>query len=119
MEESGLRRLTLDHNLAQLMVDEGVMTVEQVANTDYGHRLYNALGNSQERAIPDLHVIPWHDQVKLLLCSDGLSNDVSDEEIERILSSDHTTDEMCQLLIDQALLYGGKDNITVVLAGLE
>ena len=54
--------------------------------------------------------------VILLLCSDGLTNMVDDEKLEEILSEDCTEEEYAGKCIEEALFYGGLDNIAVVIA---
>ena len=65
---------------------------------------------------PDFFIVDMKEESSLLLCSDGLTNMVDDEKLEEILSGDGTEEEMAEKCIEEALFYGGLDNIAVVIA---
>ena len=77
--------------------------------------LINCLGGDFDDVDVDVCHIPLHDGDQLLLCTDGLTDMVPEEDIAKILSAPRTAQATCQSLIDAALAYGGKDNVTVVL----
>lgn len=108
-----LERLTTDQTMAQAMIDSGVLTKEKAEASQWKHVLISALGSTQiepERKVID---IEWGDT--LLLCSDGLTRHVSDEEIARRLDAGGTSEAISTDLLNQALERGGLDNVTIVL----
>ena len=72
-----------------------------------------ALGTGKE-AVPDFFEVELQPGEKVLLCSDGLTNMVEDDEIGSIVMRQQFVDRICEQLIDRANYYGGKDNIGVV-----
>jgi serine/threonine protein phosphatase PrpC len=77
--------------------------------------LVNCLGGYDENVHVETMHLPLVHGDRLLLCTDGLSDMVADAEIASILSQHPAPEEACQALVDAALEYGGKDNVTVVL----
>jgi len=116
LSEGKLRQLTRDQTLAQLLVEKGELTVEQAATHRLRHVLTQVLGGQGEQLQVDVHQIALKDGDWLLLCSDGLSDMVNDESIERLIRGSGTSSAACQSLIDEALAHGGRDNVTVVIA---
>jgi protein phosphatase len=113
-----LTRLTKDHTLAQQLADQ---LEEQHQASDqipegWHHVLWNSLGGRQNLPQPQIckHVLEPSDV--LLLCSDGLTHHLEDDEIASILRSSSSNPERCQRLIARANELGGSDNITVVVA---
>jgi PPM family protein phosphatase len=66
--------------------------------------------------VPDIHQLHLQDGEAVLLCTDGLSNTVTDEEIGRLVLGDAEPQQVCDALIALALERGAPDNVTVVLA---
>lgn len=83
-----------------------------------GHALTRAIGISP-LANPDIQTRKLVRGDWLLLCSDGLTNEVWDEQIEMILASKRTAKSACTALIQTALEQGGKDNVTVIVVRME
>jgi PPM family protein phosphatase len=109
-----LRQLTADHTLVQEQVEGGLITAEQARVHPLRHVVTRAIGgrdplevNAEERELLN--------EDQLLLCSDGLTDRVSDEEICRTLGSPAAAEQVCRRLIDAANQAGGDDNVTVVL----
>ena len=113
-----LRRLTEDHSLVEELVRRGKLTEEQAAEHPQRSIITRALGPE-----PDVEVDTWTYPVQsgdvLLLCSDGLTSMISEEQIAQILSSTPSLEGAAQRLIAAANEAGGRDNITVVLFSLE
>jgi protein phosphatase len=107
-----LRLLTRDHTVAQEMLDAGNPNPEAVAH----HMLTNCLGGVDREVRVDFHQIHLEDRDRLLFCTDGLTNMVPEEQIAGTLKAHTDSQEACQVLIEQALEQGGKDNVTVVVA---
>ena len=87
------------------------------ASHEYQHLISRALG-VKENAQPTVSWHPSQPDDLFLLCSDGLSNSLSDEKIERILRYEMNLKELCQSLIEQSKSEGGSDNITALLVYL-
>jgi len=111
-----LQQISKDHTMAQYMVETGAMKPEEAAESKYRNQLYNVIGGDEEGPQPDV----YHKELKigdvLLLCTDGLTNHVSDEQIAQQLGSGEDSERICTTLLGEALSDGGKDNITLVVA---
>ena len=109
-----LQVLTRDHSYAQVLADSGLITQEQVAT----HRLRNVLLRHLVRSAPatDVRHLRLESGDQLLLCSDGLSDGVTDDALAEILNAAPGAQAACDRLIEAALAAGGRDNITVLLA---
>lgn len=108
-----LSQLTSDHTFAQELVEAGSLTREQAQTHRARHVLTRVLG-AHEPVEPDTFDVALADGDQMLLCSDGLVNEVSDRRIEEVLGSDLDLEEMVSQLIDEANENGGKDNTSVV-----
>ena len=112
-----IRQLTRDHSMVQQLVDSGQITREQAALHPQKNLITRALGVSA-------NIVPEYNRCEievgdiLLLCSDGLTNMISDEEIALVLR-EVPFFEAPSILVDRALQAGGQDNITVLLMGVE
>lgn len=108
-----LRRLTQDHSLVNELIQEGRISEAEADVHPHKNVLIRALGTE-----PDVHVdvnpFQWKKGEQLLLCSDGLTNKVSDRDIEKRLNGDTTPQEKCETLVQEALEAGGEDNISVI-----
>jgi protein phosphatase len=114
LSESDLLKVTRDHSLVQELIDEGSITEEQARKHPNRNIITRALGTSPEVQV-DLYEMPLKGIQKIVLCSDGLTNEVSKEEmLSCILESDSNLNA-CRGLIDLAKLRGGKDNISVMI----
>jgi len=111
-----LERLTRDQTMAQSLADAGAITQEEVATHPSRHVLTSALATRGAFVQVELKRWRLEDGDQLLLCSDGLTEMVSDETIATVLASPGPSAETCRRLVDLALEAGGKDNVTVVLA---
>ena len=111
-----LHRLTRDHTYAQLLVDIGQLAPGDVAASRHRHVLTNALGGSNEAVQVDVDRLHLEDGDRLLLCSDGLTDQVDDEAITRILLETTRSSDACERLVQRALDGGGRDNVTVIVA---
>jgi protein phosphatase len=107
-----LTQVTRDHTLAQDCLDAGL----PVPGRSWHHRLTNCLGANDAPLHVEFHHLHLADGDQLLLCTDGLTDMVSDEEIAELLGRDGDPRETASALIDRALACGGKDNVTVVVA---
>lgn len=108
----GLRQLTKDHSLVQELLDAGDLSPEEAKNYPQKNYITRALGVIEQIQIDFARAELKPDET-LLLCSDGLTNYVSDEEICRIIREEKDADP-AKTLVSQANLGGGGDNITAV-----
>jgi protein phosphatase len=109
-----LRRLTRDHTLAQELIDTGIAEPESDVEMSQRHVLTNCVGGGKVKVDVGHHRLANGD--RMLLCTDGLTNLVSEGEIAALLHAHLQPDLACRALVDRALDCGGRDNITVVLA---
>ncbi len=108
-------RLTKDHSLVEFMIDSGELTREEAVNHPRKNIITRALG-TDSTIEPDIISHPLSEGDVILVCSDGLTNMVSEEDISAIIMSEKTLSDCAQKLIDMANDAGGTDNISVVLA---
>jgi protein phosphatase len=108
-----LLRLTTDQTMAQAMIDAGAMTREAAEASHLKHVLVSALGSPQLE--PQVRVTDSERGDKMLLCSDGLTKYVTEDEISRRLSAGGSSETLSRDLLELALERGGADNITVLL----
>ena len=112
-----LELLTKDQTMAQMMVELGKLKPEDVEKSRLKHVLWSALGGSE--ASPDTLALPIEWTNRMLLCTDGLTKHVSDDEIKEHLGRDASSESICRGLVDLALERGGTDNVTVVVVQLK
>lgn len=106
------RKLTTDHSYVQKLVSDGTITKEEAYNHPKKNMLIKALGCSAY-VEPDVTVKGFLKDDVLLMCSDGLTNMLRDEEIVEIINQNPI--EACNKLVDAANENGGLDNITAVI----
>lgn len=111
-KDGKLYKVTKDHTLVNLLVETGEIREEEAENHPQKNVLMKALG-AAEKTEPDIFVV--EDPVDgIFLCSDGLTNMVSKEQIEKVLNDkDLDIDEKIDKLILKANLRGGNDNISI------
>jgi protein phosphatase len=114
-----LKRLTHDHTLAQELADVGAIEPEEVATHRLRNTLTNYLGGPREGVQAQVVHLRLADGDRLLLCTDGLTDLVSDDEIATLLMRHPVPQSACQALVELALERGGKDNVTVVIGKYE
>jgi PPM family protein phosphatase len=116
--DGSLTRLTQDHSLVDELVRRGKLTEEQAAEHPQRSIITRALGPE-----PTVEVDTWSYGVRagdiVLLCSDGLTSMISEDQIADILAHESNLDTAAARLIDEANEAGGRDNITVILFVLE
>ena len=110
-----LYRLTKDQTLAELMASLGIIATVDEAATRFQNTLVSCLGGNFEKVEVATTHVTLQDGDQLLLCTDGLTDMVSEVDIASILAHSSAPQTRCQELIDAALNAGGRDNVTVVL----
>ncbi len=109
-----LRRLTRDQTVAQQLADDGVLPPENIARSPFAHVLSSAIG--AEEAMPELTRVSIAKRSLFLMCSDGLTKHVTDEEIAGYVRTHDRAEPLCRALVELALTRGGSDNVTVIVA---
>lgn len=109
----GISQITEDHSLVNELVKNGSITIEESKTHPQRNMITRAVGTSNEIEV-DVIKRHYNSNDILLICSDGLSNMVSDEEILKIFNKIPIIKEACKELINKAKDNGGKDNITII-----
>ncbi len=114
LRDGALRQLTDDHSVAEEWVRMGRLTPEEAAVHPRRHQLTRGVGVEETIAVDvmSLHALAGD---RLLLCSDGLSNELDSDTLARLSSEPFTLDEAVVQLVEAAKEAGGRDNITAVL----
>lgn len=110
-----LRLLTRDQTVAQSLIDQGLMPPDRLERSPFKHVLSSAIGSDE--ALPV--VTPFNISERgslILMCSDGLTKHVSDEEIAAHIQKMQSSEQVARDLLELALERGGRDNITIITA---
>lgn len=110
-----LEQLTLDHSYVEEQIRMGRMTAEEALRSPLRNVITRAVG-TQSDVEPDIFEVETEPGDLFLLCSDGLTRELKDGEIEAVLRQSYPLEEICSRLIHGAIQAGGDDNITCVLA---
>ncbi len=114
--EGQLKQLTTDHTMAAILTESGKMTRDQARQSPMGHALVNVLGGKTNEIFVDVDRLTLEVADTLVLCTDGLYDMVTDDQLRDILDSNLNAEAACRTLVETANSNGGKDNITVVVA---
>jgi len=115
-ERNKLKQVTRDHSYVQQMVDAGTISKREASVHPHRNVITQAIGaDDLEQVEVGTVRIPMYKGQKLLLCSDGLTDEVDDDVISSILASSESEHDKVELLLKQALAEGGSDNITIIL----
>lgn len=109
-----IKQITTDHSIVQQMIENNLITKEEAKNHPKRNVITRALG-VDECLESDFNVIRLERDATIILCSDGLTNYVSDDVI-RATASENSVEEACNKLIELANENGGGDNISVAVA---
>jgi len=116
--DSAMEPLSKEHNMVAEQLEMGLISKEEAKNSPLRHVLTRNLG-SLETVNIDIFEIEPRDKDRFLLCTDGLTDLVSDEEILAIINQGDDLEHICQQLIDEANERGGHDNTTVSLVCID
>lgn len=109
-----LKQVTRDHSYVEEMVQMGTLNREDARTNEYKNVITRALGGA-DNVIPDFFEIEIEDNSRILMCTDGLTNMVTDKEIESVMSSHDDIMNKADKLVMMANQNGGKDNISVII----
>lgn len=111
-----LRLISKDHSYVQLLLDNGSISKEEALNHQKSNLIYQCLGSLEHKKVDVSEVMgEFLKGQKILLCSDGLNDEVNDTEIESIVAGDTAEQKIADRLIEAALSQEGKDNVTVLI----
>ena len=113
VRDGSIRQITEDHTYVNNLIKEGIITKEQAKTHPDKNMITRAIGAEAE-VRPDFFDFEIKEEDILLLCTDGLYNEVGEQELCDALVSAKDMRSVCSLLVDQANRQGGADNITVV-----
>jgi serine/threonine protein phosphatase PrpC len=108
-------QLTHDQSCVQLMLDAGSLTREEAEHSEIKNIIMQAIGTTPHVVVA-LNRFTLRRGDRILLCSDGLTGKVKDDEIRDVIASGATLDAACKQLVELANRRGGEDNITIILA---
>jgi serine/threonine protein phosphatase PrpC len=112
-----IKQVTRDQSYVQLMVDSGAMKPEEAQRSDFSSVILQAMGLKETVKIA-LGRLDLRQRDCFVLCSDGLSSLVSDDEIRALVLTAGKPDAVCGAMVDLALKRGGGDNVTVIVGGV-
>ncbi|WP_010205098.1 PP2C family protein-serine/threonine phosphatase [Salinibacterium sp. PAMC 21357] len=113
-ENDTLTQITRDHSVVQDLVDAGLISRDEADDHPDANIITRAIGFNAAPS-PDFWMVPIHVGQRLLICSDGLTREVSESELSRQLAERQEPSVAVQALIDSALDSGGRDNITAII----
>lgn len=115
-DENGLTQITRDHSVVAELVRVGKISPQEAKNHRDKNKITRAIG-AQDRVVPDFFDVELNEGQKVLMCSDGLTNMLGEEEMFDILKNAETEVIAVQTLVEAANAAGGADNITCIVFG--
>jgi protein phosphatase len=113
LSEGRLQQVSVDHSVVQELMDRGLLDAAGAKRHPQRHVITRAVG-SPEAMEPDYWLLPVVEGDRLVLCSDGLTGEVDDEQIAAVLLAHADPQQAADALVARALDGGGRDNVTVV-----
>jgi protein phosphatase len=118
LSRGSFSQVSVDHSAVQELVDAGQITPAQAAVHPRRHVVTRALGTGDETEA-DFWLLPIEEGDRMLVCSDGLNGELSDDQIAGILGSEADPQAAVDELIQAALRSGGRDNVTAIVIHAE
>lgn len=118
VKNGNIKKITKDHSLVQELVDSGSISEKEAVNHPKKNIITRALGTSSKVSV-DVFPLNNNEYDMYILCSDGLTNELTSEEILEVIKSESNYINIANKLVDLAKEKGGRDNITVLLFGGE
>jgi serine/threonine protein phosphatase PrpC len=115
---STLSRISVDHSVVQELVDSGEIDEQQARTHPLRNVITRAVGSGL-KVMPDFWLLGATSGDRLLLCSDGLTNEVEEDEIASLLGTTGSAQQVAEVLIARATRGGARDNVTVLVVDLE
>ncbi|MDR1068895.1 MAG: Stp1/IreP family PP2C-type Ser/Thr phosphatase [Clostridiales Family XIII bacterium] len=114
VRDNTITQLSEDHTYVNALVNAGTLTKGEAQTHPQKNMITRALG-AVERAEPDFYSFDLKEGDRILLCSDGLTGELTDDEICDIIAGGKDANSACKSLVKAANAHGGNDNITVIL----
>ncbi|MDR2332928.1 MAG: Stp1/IreP family PP2C-type Ser/Thr phosphatase [Burkholderiaceae bacterium] len=114
LRDGALQQLTRDHSWLQEQIDAGLLTQQQAQESEYGNLVTRALGVEPSIQI-DIDEFPVEPQDLYILCSDGLTDMIGDDDLAALARAPTSLADKAQRMVQLANAMGGRDNISVVL----
>ena len=109
-----IQQITRDHSLVEEMINLGELDRKNARTHENKNIITRAVGVDSE-VVADFFEVDYSKDDIILMCSDGLSNMIDDEDIKRIINESTDLEAACNMLIETANANGGRDNISVIL----
>jgi serine/threonine protein phosphatase PrpC len=113
LSNSDLEQISVDHSIVQELVDTGSLDRAAAAVHPDRNVITRALGSGGDFR-PDYWLVPVEPGDRVMICSDGVSGEIGDEAIKRILLEESDPQDAATRLVNEGLLHGGRDNLTAV-----
>jgi len=113
LRDGEMTQLTVDHTYVNKLIKAGTLSKSEARIHPQKNIITKALGSTKHIA-PDFYRFDLHEGDRLLLCTDGLHGELTDDEIAAILKKKKDLNTICGMLVDAANKNGGHDNITVI-----
>lgn len=113
LSDGELEQISVDHSVVQELIDRGELNADQAARDSRRNVITRAIGAGSDSE-PDYWMIPAEDGDRMLVCSDGLSGELDMARIHDILRSEASPQAAATRLVHEAVLHGGRDNITAI-----
>ncbi|WP_339729964.1 protein phosphatase 2C domain-containing protein [uncultured Gimesia sp.] len=114
LRNNSLHQLTTDHSLTQALVDAGTITPEEALTHRYKNVLYRYLGTKDGSAGTQARQLEPSPQDRVILCSDGVTDGISDEKLQELLGQSDDPQQTAEEIVKAAQEGGSKDNITCI-----
>ncbi len=116
---SNIHKITTDHSLVERLVEIGQITAEEARTHPQRNVIYSTIGINKPKMDIGFYEVELKLGDRLLLCSDGLSGLIEDEDLFQLSQHYHNPVEACQVMIESAKESGGYDNITVIIVQVD
>lgn len=113
MRDGYIEQITTDHSVVQELIAAGRLSPEEAENHPYGNVITRAVGPS-ESVTPDYVRLDVVDADRFVICSDGLTKELTDYGIQHFLAENRDPADAVSAMMEAALENGGRDNITII-----
>jgi len=106
-------QITDDHTYVNELVKAGMITKKDARNHTKKNVITRAIG-AEEKVVMDLYTLPVNDGDKIILCSDGLYDELTDKKIYKIVNEQDEMQKCAEMLVENANNHGGNDNVSTI-----
>lgn len=114
VRDNNIQKITWDHSFIEELVKNGSITKDEAVNHPKKNMITRAVGYENDLQV-DTYEIEVFENDRVLLCTDGLTNMLTEDEIMQIITNIENPQEACDTLVQNANNKGGEDNITVII----